>query len=429
MNKKIFTTLVLILILTITGVVWFFFFRTNNDGIIPDEITDGETSGFEPYNRGGGGVGSTSTNSIQTGTSTPTDLSTTSRLPVLRKIYDKPIGGMGATSTASTTSVVHFIDRGTGYVYEATNENLNLLKLSNTTIPRVYESFWQGNMKNFIIRTIKEGGGEVESLYAELNRVVPQTATTSNPDLLTSTAYEVRGRYLATGILEIAVSPKGDRIFELVNENDRGIGYISSFDEKNRKKVFDSPMTQLNIEWPEENTITLSTKGSVYGPGYVYTLDLKKGTFNKILSGIRGLSAKMSRDASALLYNQTKEDGTIGLYVKKMKDGSIQELALKTIADKCAWGTVNKQYIYCGVPNRFPDGSYPDDWYTGKATFTDQLWRINSVNGEVQLLASPVSLASTLIDVMNPLLDPKETTLYFMNKKDLSLWSLDLTEN
>ncbi|NDE67984.1 hypothetical protein EB052_00090, partial [bacterium] len=310
---------------------------------------------------------------------------------------------------------------------------------------RVYETFWQGNMKSFIIRTIKEGEDQVGTLYASLNRVIPQVSTSSkasassttsadvtaatDSDLLTSTAYEVKGRYMTNNILEIATSPKNDKIFELVNEKDRGVGYVGSFDEKTRKKVFDSPMTQLNIDWPEENTLTMSTKGSAFGPGYVYAFDLKKGTFNKILSGIRGLTAKMSHDASMLLYTQTKTDGTLGTYVKKMKDGTIQELVVKTLADKCAWGTVQKQYLYCAVPNRFTDGSYPDDWYTGQASFTDQIWRINSVTGEVLLLANPVGLASSLIDVTNPTLDPKESTLYFINKKDLSLWSLDLTQN
>lgn len=434
MNKKTFIILVVILILTITGVMWFFLFRAPATPATPGDTTDSGAGGFAPYNRGTNGGQNKGGGSDKTlATSTPVDLGTTSRLPILRKIYDKPVGGMGATSTASTTSVVHFIDRGTGYVYEANNSSLDLLKLSNTTIPRVYETFWQGNMKSFIIRTIKEGEEQVGTLYADLNRVVPQVSTTtassSDSDLLTSTAYEVKGRYMTSNILEIAASPKNDKIFELVNEKDRGVGYVSSFDEKTHKKVFDSPMTQLNIDWPEENTIIMSTKGTAYGPGYVYALDLKKGSFNKILNGIRGLSAKMNHDASMLLYTQSKTDGTLGTYVKKMKDGSIQELVVKTIADKCAWGTVQKQYLYCAVPNRFPDGSYPDDWYTGRASFTDQIWRVNSVTGEVLLLANPVDLASTLIDITNPVLDPKENTLYFINKKDLSLWSLDLTQN
>jgi len=51
---------------------------------------------------------------------------------------------------------------------------------------------------------------------------------------------------------------------------------------------------------------------------------------------------------------------------------------------------------------------------------------LDTTTGEVHLLANLLNLADELIDATNLSLDPNENFLYFVNKRDLTLWSLDL---
>ena len=103
-------------------------------------------------------------------------------------------------------------------------------------------------------------------------------------------------------------------------------------------------------------------------------------------------------------------------------------MIFKTLSDKCAWSKIKKDELFCGVPTEIPDAIYPDDWYKGSISFIDQIWHVNATTGEVHLLANLTQLSNKAIDVIDLALDPKENTLYFINKEDLNLWALDLNQ-
>jgi hypothetical protein len=71
--------------------------------------------------------------------------------------------------------------------------------------------------------------------------------------------------------------------------------------------------------------------------------------------------------------------------------------------------------------------TYPDDWYKGTVSFVDKIWQVSATTGEVHLISSIVDTSDRIIDAFNLGLDEKDRFLIFMNKNDLSLWSLDLT--
>jgi hypothetical protein len=110
------------------------------------------------------------------------------------------------------------------------------------------------------------------------------------------------------------------------------------------------------------------------------------------------------------------------------KDGVSQEVIFKTLSDKCIWSNLRKNEIYCAVPTEIPNAMYPDDWYRGNVSFVDQIWHLDTNTGEVHLLANLLTLSSKLIDATDLTLDPKEDNLYFINKRDLTLWALDLNQ-
>jgi hypothetical protein len=133
-------------------------------------------------------------------------------------------------STTINTTILRFIDRGMGHVYQTNDVNLAIDKISNTTLPKIYEAYWNKNLTAVILRYLRDNSDDVSSFYAELRPVATSTASSTTP-------FEIKGRYLSSTINQIAVSPSGDRIFTWNIEGGRGVGYISSFDEKGKVKV------------------------------------------------------------------------------------------------------------------------------------------------------------------------------------------------
>ncbi|MDQ5893035.1 MAG: hypothetical protein QG640_45 [Patescibacteria group bacterium] len=339
------------------------------------------------------------------------------KLPKLRQLSSTPVAGMSA-STTKTSSLIRFMDRGTGHVYEADDISSDIRKLSNTTLPKIYESYWNKNLTAFVLRYLRDESDTISNFYAEL-----KSTGTSTVD----TPYEIKGRYLSPDIGQVAVSPSGEKIFTWNVEGGKGIGYTSSFDEKNKIKVADVPLTQVVVDWPETNTVTIATKAFSKAAGYFYSLDVRTGVLKKIVGGGRGLSGKLSKDGSRLIYSSLVQNSIRTFYLDT-KNSSSQEVLFRTLADKCLWGTLRKNELYCAVPSEFPNGTYPDDWYTGKVSFTDQIWHLDTLTGEVHLLANLFDISKQAIDAVDLTLDPKENFLYFINKRDLTLWSLDLNQ-
>ena len=418
--KKLLLIIISVLIIAGLALYWFFF---RVPPTTPATTEDGSSGvSFNPFNRGGGVK---PTPAPQTGDSdsgiTARPIENTGKLPRLRQISVTPVGGYMASTTASTT-LVRYIDRGVGHVFEATDLNANIEKITNTTIPRVYESYWNKKASAAVIRYMRDDTGVVANFYAEI-RDFPKNASSTgmNPRA------EIKGKYLSSSIQEIAVSPKGDRIFTWNVENNTGVGYISNFDESKKTKIIEAPLTQVAIEWPEENTVTLTPKASGNSSGSLYTINLKQPLLKKALSSASGLTAKLSPDTKKILFSNSNLGGlhTSLFNTKTLKN---EDVVFTTFMEKCVWSKLHTNEVYCAVPTSIPRGNYPDDWYKGNVSFTDQIWLLDTDTGDVHLIANPLTLGNVLMDSMNLVLDPQENYLYFTNKRDLTLWSLRLSE-
>lgn len=421
MTKKLLF-LILFLILFFLGGAYYWLSYLGNP--VPFTETEENPQGFNPFKRASITPPTNTTGPVSTTTENmpPTSI-TPPQIPALRLLSTTPVGGMAASTTASTT-LARYIDRGAGHIYETRADDAVIAKISNTTLPRIYESYWNKNLTAVVLRYIKEGTDNVVNFYGEIRRVegVTSTSTASN-----RTPYEVRGKFLSADIKEIAISPKADRIFTWNIEGGKGVGYISQFDESKKTKIIDLPVTQVRVSWPEENTIIITTKASGASSGYAYTVDPRNGTSKKVLGGIIGLTTLTSGDGNKVLFSNTL-NRSIGTALYDITKKTSSEVILKTLPEKCVWSVLRKNEIYCAVPTEIPSALYPDDWYKGTVSFIDQIWHLDTTTGEVHLLANLLDLSDKLIDATELKLDPKENFLYFINKNDLSLWSLDLNK-
>jgi hypothetical protein len=67
---------------------------------------------------------------------------------------------------------------------------------------------------------------------------------------------------------------------------------------------------------------------------------------------------------------------------------------------------------------------YPDYWYQGLVSFTDYFVKINTKTKNIITIAN--SQNETPVDATNLFFNKDESKLFFINKKDSTLWQLDL---
>ena len=421
-------TIIAVIIILLAGAgfaFWYFFMNGPGSSLTPAVNVTG-TPGYTPFGR----IPQPANGPITTSTTTNNGATTINQnpgvngpIPTLRMLSGTPVGGYGASTTASTT-IIRWLDRGKGDIYEAAGDSTTVTTLSNTTLPRVYQSVWNKTLTAFVGSMLPDGGVTPTTIYAELKKH-SAVASTSNNELAT-TPFELKGNNLPSSIVDYAISPKADKVFLFANENGTGSGYVANLNGSSLTRIFTTPLTQINISWPETNTIAITTKGSISQPGFLYFVDPKTGAWKKILGPIAGLSAVVSHDGKYVIASSAGHNQDVETAIFDVTKGSYTDAIFKTLADKCAWGNFYKEIVYCAVPSQPVSGAYPDDWYQSKISTADKIWQTNVKTGEIHLVSSIVDQSDRTIDIFNMGLDAKDNYLMFMNKDDLSLWLLNL---
>ena len=265
-----------------------------------------------------------------------------------------------------------------------------------------------------------------------VTQIGTSTATSSIPvqaqPILGQTPYQLRGTYFPGNILSAVVSPKGNQLFSIENVSGNGVGFISNFDGSGSKQIFSTPLTQVDAFWPDASTLMLATKASANAYGYLYSIDVKTGDMSEVMGNLYGLSVLPNSTGNIVLYSDLSVSGNLVTSLYDIQKDSSQDLPFVTLADKCVWSKKNPLDLFCAVPITAPNAGYPDAWYEGTGSTIDQIVEIDTDTGSIHTVSNLSQDAKTPIDAEWLTLDPNERFLYFVNKKDLSLWSVDLNQ-
>jgi len=170
----------------------------------------------------------------------------------------------------------------------------------------------------------------------------------------------------------------------------------------------------------------MTTRPSGIANGISLLINTTNGTLSKIASG-NGLTTSVSPDLSFALVGTSGEDGSsLNLNSVTLKNNNSIDLSLKTLPEKCVWAHTEKSTVYCAVPETVPAGIYPDNWYQGLVSFTDNLWKINTSTGISKVVSLLNRGYGKNIDAIDLQLSSDDSYLTFMNKSDLILWGYRL---
>ncbi len=397
----------------LVALIWFYF--NNNSSGVPNKTTSStSTDIYDPFGTKSYDSNSTSTVPLEMesffGRS---DFISTNKL---QKISTEPVSGFILSQNKDGKTNVHYILRSNGNIYENYEESTESKRLSNTTVPKVYESFWLSGGNKLIIRYLRDKTESVQTFSVKIN---PATST------LNEFEGGIDGNFLPEDITTLAVNPAGDKIFYLTANLKGSSGFVSKPDGLNKKLLFESPLLEWTSSWPKEEIITLTTKPAASIPGYLYFLNNTTGNFSKIIGNILGLTTKTNSQATEVLYSDSSRN-LPRLFLLIIKNGERRPLPWNTLPEKCVWSNTDNKIVYCAVPKSFEAGNYPDLWYQGLTNFTDDIWMVNTSTGASTLIYDIQKETQNKIDAIDLQLDKKDNYLFFINKTDLSLWSLKL---
>lgn len=297
---------------------------------------------------------------------------------------------------------LRYVERATGHIYQIYLDTKGTGKISNSTIPGISEVLFDSTAKSVIYRYLSSDNNTISSFIATLG--------------------SQKSEFLPSNIINISTSRDGTRFFYLAKTSSGVIGTIRLFGESKSSQVWTSPHTEWTSEWVGKDKIYLTTKPSWAVDGSVFSLNTLNGSLTKVFGGVRGLSTLANSDGSTILYS-TSGSTESKLGILDVKNHTTSDINTYGLAEKCVW-SIDNVNIYCAVPNTMEGREYPDSWYQGLNSFDDRFVKINSVSGEVISMANSINTES--VDATNLFLNKNETELYFVNKKDSTLWSLDL---
>lgn len=395
--------------LALVLIVGFFAFIT-----VPSRNGSGEADGgagslfgsLFPFNFGGGDAG---------GGDTPLSdepLEDTRPVPPLRKVSDGPSAGgfffeKKSDDGAEEAVGIRFVERQTGHVYETATDTLTARRISNTTIPGIEEVLWQ-DKNNFIIRYLE--GEAVRTFRVEL-------------DAAAEGEQSVNGSFLDSWD-RAALDPTREEVLAVFETGGGSRAALFNFDGSGLRSVFTSPLASW-VPLQSEKGAYLASAPASGVPGFLYRLSNQ--TLIKIVGGISGFMPVVSPSGRYVLYSSA--DGSrVELFLYDTESRETFESPLDTLAVKCAFVSTDAPTVACGVPSEFPKGAYPNDWLLGRVAFSDDIWLIDPTSGLANLLALPEIDAGVPLDVAGPAVDPSGGYLGFINKNDLSFWTLSLKQ-
>jgi hypothetical protein len=355
-------------------------------------------------NNGGDTLDSKTTNQFGSNTAT------------IFRISDTPIAGSRIFKKGKNT-VVRYVDRATGHIYDADLTTLTKTKVLNQTLPKIYEAYFSSDGKSILLRYLKDNSDVIENLTLTLTP--PQGTSTES-------IYSVSSAFLRGDINSITVGSSNNIFYSL---KDTASIISSAFNGVGAKILFQYPYTDWQLVTAGKNLI-LYTKASATVPGLAYILNTSDGTFSKILGPLNGLIVIANTTGNQIAYSYIESSNTdsssIKMFLSNITNNTIIETPFETLAEKCVWSVKNTQNIFCAVPADWDPSQEPDNWYRGSTHFSDRLWLFNADTNTSKILMEPKTTLGMDIDLTDPQLSPDEDYLTFMNKTDLTLWVLKL---
>ncbi len=196
--------------------------------------------------------------------------------------------------------------------------------------------------------------------------------------------------------------------------------YKLKIDEEGVSKEFlyKSPFRQWVILGYTKQGLFLAQKPSAMKYGAVLKIANNEV---EVLAQQIGLDAKLSKDGKYLLYS-FYDQGSLKMALKNMLGNGVEELPIKSLAQKCAF-VLNNQLL-CAVPQNNND-IIIDRWVKGEIDSLDEFYVYDIETAQKTKLKFDSTHADN-IDVWRLVSSPDQSMVAFVNKFNLKPWVVAL---
>lgn len=312
-------------------------------------------------------------------------------------IVDATASGTEAALNQKTTEreadMIYFVDKSTGNIYKREidgTQNTQPTKVSKSNIIGINYATFDGQGNHLAI--VKNGQLFIDSVSA-----VPE-GSFDTEDVVDENVSRV-------------YSNNFDNNFIYTKKENNNNTSLFRYSNGNVAKLGTLPWTGFNIIWGSKDSIFI-----VMNPADNDSQKILKFNLNnaKISNFFTGMSDTIFRGDNII----TSTNGTLRY---KNTSGLDVDINVNTFANKCSFA--NDKVVICGVPDSMIDSSV-ENWYKGAIVYKDYVNLVDLSSGVYKEVVNPMKSINENIDVYNS--NIKDNVMLFQNKKDDSLWSLDL---
>lgn len=323
--------------------------------------------------------------------------------PRLYQVSKTPTAGLGFVGSGTSTKL-RFVERSTGYVFDADPDTGELSRIYNTLTPKIYEALVSSDGK--IIERTVDDAGVVATAVIDLG-----AASSTLP-----------GYALPANIRAIVFSPSGTELFAILPSSDGAAsGMRSAWNGSGEARIFSSLLEEWTAHWVAGRIVVAQQSADGIG-AYAYEIG-GNGALTPVARNVPGLSLLPRASSTALLYGSS--DGALSLFARAGATVSPVSLPIRTTADKCVWAPGSQLTAYCAVPQRPVPADYLAQRARGQYHSADAWWQVDASAGVAQELYFPGDI---LTDVERPTIDARGRYIAFVNAADRSLWLLRVSD-
>lgn len=325
----------------------------------------------------------------------------------IQVLIDAPVISPFISSNTSGDFIL-YIDKNTGSIQRLNLSTKKKEVLSEVTFTSPISAIWKKDGTSVII---KESGSDGPSFHL--------VSLTPPKDPIP----------LKRGIQYLLWDELEDKVLYIYKDSAGNNSLNRSLpDGSEWKEISKLPSTPIFIRLiPKSPLIGIWEKPTNTRLGELKTISISSGETKTLFSGKYGANYLWSPDGEKILMSWSPEKNTSRLTLSLLNKigGNYTDLKFPTIVEKCIWLRDNIT-IYCSLPGSFGSTSVmPDDFYSPSSITYDTFWKINTETGQSDRLVTLENMSNSF-DAVNFLVSPDESELFFMNQKDLKLYSIEL---
>lgn len=311
-------------------------------------------------------------------------------LEPLQMLTTLPVAGF-AIATSGEDTIVRFVEKGTGHVYDINLESGVQVLISGTTVPRTTEAYFAPDLMSFV--TVSDVGERQISLW----QFVENEALSITRTALFSDAYDFT--FIDNTTLHYARS-----------NNVQTYGYVYDLTRQEERQVYRVDIPGLSSYYHDGDWY-VAPKPTQYLIGALYRVE-NGNRLTPMSKTVLGFIPFFSE--AGIITNRL----TDGYYSSLLTDGITEQMFLQP--EKCV--SLDVENIWCGADALYPEASYLEDWYKGTVVNDDSLLRIRLNDVSVKTLIVPSTAIGQTLDMVNLQFTPQKDFLIFKNRTDSMLW-------